>query len=80
MTDTLKLKCAMLMAGFTIAKMASALGLSYYGFYKKLNNKSSFKSNEIAKAIEVLKIGNEQVNEIFFAENVAKMDTNKTIA
>lgn len=78
MTNTKMLKCAMIMAGYTISKMADAMGLSYYGFYKKMTNKSSFKSNEISKASEILGITEKQRNEIFFAECVAKMETEST--
>jgi len=75
LTNTKLLKCAMLMAGYSIAEMARKMGLSYYGFYKKLTNKSSFKSTEITKATEILGISAKQRDEIFFAENVAKTDT-----
>lgn len=78
MTNTLKLKCEMLVSGFTIKTMAESMGLSYYGFYRKLTNKSFFKATEITRACELLGIDDVKKNEIFFASPVAKMETEKT--
>ncbi len=77
MTNTLMLKGAMVVAGYTIQKMADAMGLSYYGFYKKLTNKTSFKSGEIAKAVNILGLSVDEREAIFFAIDVAKTETNQ---
>ena len=81
MTNTLELKVAMLLANFTINDVATALGLSYYGFHKKLTNKAEFKANEILKISNLLKLNLEEKEKIFFANVVAETDTtdnNKT--
>lgn len=78
MTDTKRLleviECSGLRKGF----IASKLGITTYGFQKKVENKSQFKAEEIKILCELLNITSLKEKErIFFAENVDKMPTQK---
>ena len=44
MTDTAKLKAILKRSGYKLNFVADKLGLTYYGFAKKLNNWAEFKS------------------------------------
>lgn len=70
MTDVLKLKAAIVLSGFTQQEIADKLGLSATAFNNKLRNKTEFKSSEIQKLREILKIKSEEVENIFFAKKV----------
>ena len=65
MTNTNKLKAAIVEAGLTQKDIANILKLSAQGFFKKLHNKSEFKSSEIHKLCETLNITDK--DSIFFA-------------
>ena len=68
MTDTLELEVAIKRAGLTKKKIASELGISVMGLYKKINNTTEFKASEISKLAELLEIRDYQEKErIFFA-------------
>lgn len=47
MTDTSLLNAAIAKIGITKKELVKALGLTYAGFWKKLNNQSEFKATEI---------------------------------
>lgn len=68
MTDTTMLKEKIRENGYTITDIASLLGLSYMGFYKKLANSSEFKASEIASLRKSLKLTAKEANQIFFGE------------
>jgi len=68
MTDTLKLKAAIMESGMNQERLAELLGMTSATFNYKVNNKSEFKASEIKKLCEVLKITD--VNTIFFADKV----------
>lgn len=68
MTDTLKLKAAIMESGMNQERLAELLGMTSATFNYKVNNKSEFKASEIKKLCEVLKIT--EVNTIFFADKV----------
>lgn len=63
-----KLKGLMREHGHTQKYIANYLGLSEYGFNKKLNGKSEFKANEL---LELSKLYNVSVD-YFFTDNVSK--------
>lgn len=65
MTDTLMLKSAIVRNGMTIAQVAKSLGLSVYGFHKKLHNVTEFKASEIESLCKLLDIGDKE--SYFFA-------------
>ena len=66
MTNTNKLKAAIIGAGYTQKDIAKILGISPQGFFKKLHNKSEFKSSEIYKLCDSLSIKDK--DSIFFAQ------------
>ncbi len=71
MTDTLKLKALLMLQGLTQEDLAKYLGLSTQTINMKLNNKRSFKLQEINKICNLLKIDDlQQRFLIFFADNV----------
>lgn len=71
MIDTLKLKALLMLQGLTQEDLAKYLGLSTQTINMKLNNKRSFKLQEINKICNLLKIDDlQQRFLIFFADNV----------
>ena len=56
----------------TIEKFAEAMGRDVSSISAKLNNKSSWKREEIEKACELLEIPLEKVHIYFFTPKVAK--------
>jgi 3'-phosphoadenosine 5'-phosphosulfate sulfotransferase (PAPS reductase)/FAD synthetase len=68
MTNTLKLKAAIMESGFNQRQLAETLGMTIATFNYKVNNKSEFKASEIKKLCEVLNITD--VNTIFLADKV----------
>ena len=70
MTNTLKLKAVILERGFTQEQIAEMLGMTIATFNYKVNNKREFKASEIKKLSEHLCLTAEEVNAIFFAEEV----------
>lgn len=70
MTNTLKLKAAIAESGLNQEQIAKMLGVSLCTFNYKLNGVSEFKASEIKKLSELLKMKNETMMQIFFADNV----------
>lgn len=69
MTDTELLKTIIGESGFKLSFLAEkVLGLTPYGFSKKLNGINEFKQSEIVKLCEVLHIDEDCRNRIFFSE------------
>lgn len=80
MTDTQELLKIIEKSGLRKGFIAEKLGLTTYGLQKKVENKSQFKAEEIKTLCEVLKITSlEEKEKIFFADDVDKMTTKKTI-
>ncbi len=75
MTDTEKLNDAILESGIKITAIASKLGISREGFYKKLNNETEFKASEISAMQKILGLTNKKRDEIFFAPKVELQST-----
>lgn len=76
MTDTQELLAIIEKSGLKKGFIASKLGITTYGFQRKVENKSQFKAEEIKILCEVLNITSLKEREkIFFAENVDKMPT-----
>ena len=70
MINTLKLKAAIAESGMNQEQIAKMLGVSLCTFNYKLNGISEFKASEIKKLAELLKMENETMVKIFFADNV----------
>lgn len=67
MTNTLLLEMAIRRVGLTKKEVAHRLGLSFMGLYKKINNLSEFKINEINQLYEMLKLSSlEEQQQNFF--------------
>ena len=56
MTDTVRLKQIIRDSGLKLGNIAERLGLSRYGFARKLNNQSEFTQKEIEILCDVLHI------------------------
>lgn len=67
MTDTALLRDQINVSGYKMNFIAEQVGITYAGFLKKLNNETEFKATEIQKLCEVLKIGVDLKEKIFFA-------------
>jgi predicted transcriptional regulator len=50
----------------SVSVMAPMLGMSRYSLYKKIEGKSEFKVSEMRKFIELTRMTDEEVQEIFF--------------
>lgn len=70
LTDTKLLSNAITESGIKIIAIASKLGISREGFYKKLNNETEFKASEILQMQNILDLSNEERDNIFFAQQV----------
>lgn len=76
MTDTVRLKEEIKRSGLKKGWIALELGLSSYGFHRKINNESEFKAGEIKNLCQLLKITSlKKKEEIFFNEEVDKITT-----
>ena len=71
MTDTVRLKEEIKRSGLKKGWIAAELGLSSYGFHRKMNNESQFKAGEIKSLCQLLKITSlKKKEEIFFTDDV----------
>lgn len=55
-----------------IATIANKMGLSRQSLYLKLNGRREFKTSEMLKICEILRLTIEERNHIFFADKVDK--------
>ncbi|WP_077611994.1 hypothetical protein [Clostridium sp. Marseille-P2415] len=79
MTDTVRLNDEIKTSGLKKGWIAAELGLSSYGFHRKINNASQFKAGEIKGLCQLLNITSlEKKDEIFFADDVDKKTTNES--
>lgn len=76
MTDTVRLNNEIKKSGLKKGWIATELGLSNYGFWRKVNNENQFKAGEIKVLCRLLKITSlKKKDEIFFADEVGIMTT-----
>ena len=68
MTNTSLLEQYIEKSGYKKSHIAKELGLTAYGLALKINNKSEFKASEMLILCELLKIGAEDKEAIFFAK------------
>ncbi|MFR7564442.1 MAG: helix-turn-helix domain-containing protein [Oscillospiraceae bacterium] len=66
MTDTNKLRQFMEARGYTVRRLASAVGISHEAMYQKINNERGFKASEIMNIAEVLGLSRSERDSIFF--------------
>lgn len=67
MTNTELLKKKIDESGYKIKFIAEKLGISYYGFLRKVNNDSEFKIKEVQTLCKLLNIRNDEREKIFFS-------------
>lgn len=67
MTDTEKLRAAIRDSGYKYSHIANELGLSTYGLQRKIDNLSEFRASEIARLVKILKLSEQESQQIFFA-------------
>ena len=67
MTNTTLLKAKIDASGYKMKYIANRIGLSYQGFLNKIRNKTDFTAPEIKSLCELLHIGTEEMEQIFFA-------------
>lgn len=78
MTDKQRLLKIIADSGLRKKYIAEQLGLTTYGFQKKVENKNQFKAEEIKILCKVLKISSlKEKEEIFFGEIVDETSTIK---
>lgn len=68
MTNTPLLEEYIKKSGYKKSFLAEQIGITYYAFALKCNNKSEFKANEIDMLCKLLKIGVKARMAIFFAQ------------
>ena len=66
MTNTTLLKAKIDASGYKMKYIANRIGLSYQGFLNKIRNKTDFTAPEIKSLCELLHIGTEEMEQIFF--------------
>ena len=66
-TNTTLLKEKIDASGYKMKYIANRIGLSYQGFLNKIRNKTDFTAPEIKSLCELLHIGTEEMEQIFFA-------------
>ena len=52
--------------GYTVRRLASAVGISHEAMYQKINNERGFKASEIMNIAEVLGLSRSERDSIFF--------------
>lgn len=67
MTDTKMLRDKINDRGLKYSFVAEQLGLTTYGFQRKVENDSEFKASEIQRLFILLDLSEEERNAIFFA-------------
>lgn len=65
------LKSKIALKGITIDELAEQIGISKTAMYRRLNGKNSFKANEIMSMKKILSLNVDELNDIFFTEEVA---------
>ena len=65
-TNTNLLRQKITESGYKLQYVAEQLGLTYFGFMKKVNNETEFKASEIFTLKNLLHLTDEEANAIFF--------------
>ena len=75
MTNTRKLKGKIVEKGYTLLSFAKAVEISPPVLRKRINGAADFRVSEIERVCAVLGIEKAEINDYFFASNVAKTET-----
>ena len=75
MTDTQLLREKIGESGYKVAFISEKCGLTYQGFLNKVKGRSEFNADEIRSLRDVLSLSMEDVERIFFAEEVDRIST-----
>ena len=67
MTNSLELELQIKRVGISKKELAKKLGISEMSLFNKIKNEKEFKASEIVALTKVLKLTQEQRNNIFFA-------------
>lgn len=70
MTDTNLLKKKITDSGKTITFLSKSLGISRQALYEKINSRTGFYTDEMAKLSDELNLTMEEREQIFFTEKV----------
>ena len=70
MTNSLELRAALTRKGMTQEQVAEALGITTATLNYKINNKREFKTSEVKALVDLLEIKKEDIDKIFFANDV----------
>ena len=70
MTNSLELRAAITRKGMTQEQVAEALGITTATLNYKINNKREFKTSEVKALVDLLEIKKEDIDKIFFANDV----------
>lgn len=65
------LKAEIVRCELTIPKLAELIGIDKKTLYSRINGETAFKQNEILKISQELKLSDEQILHIFFADVVS---------
>lgn len=71
MVNVNKLKAKMVEIGINVEWLAKEINLDRTTLYRRLNNPEEFTIREVTKIALVLNLTKDEVNDIFFASNVA---------
>ena len=70
MTNSNELRAALTRKGMTQEQVAEALGITTATLNYKINNKREFKTSEVKALVDLLEIKKEDIDKIFFANDV----------
>ena len=56
--------------GITYTYLAKKIGITRESLYKKLRNETEFKASEISNVAVILRLSQDEINKIFFAQRV----------
>ena len=76
MTNSNELRAAITRKGMTQEQVAEALGITTATLNYKINNKREFKTSEVKALVDLLEIKKEDIDKIFFANDVDCESTN----
>ena len=75
LTDSTLLRTKLTESGYKLGFVADQCGLTYQGFKNKVDGKHDFTAPEIYKLRDLLRLSPDEVEAIFFANDVDKTST-----
>lgn len=70
MFDEKKFRARMVLFGYTFEKLAKELGINVTTLHQKVKRHGAFSREEIYKLMKILKMTYEEMNEIFFTDEL----------